>query len=125
MTTPLLGNKFATIINTLSVAATTIAVAAPAFAASSELQSGADAARASGSAGDLAGIFSTVSNTLIYIVGAVAVIFLIIGGLRYVVSNGDPKAVTAAKDTILYAIIGIVVAILSYAAVNFVIGRFS
>lgn len=66
------------------------------------------------------GIFTTVANTLIFLVGAVSVIFLIIGGLRYVISNGDSKAVTAAKDTILYAIIGVVVAVVSFALVSFV-----
>jgi multisubunit Na+/H+ antiporter MnhB subunit len=45
---------------------------------------------------------------------------LIIGGIRYVVSAGDQNAVTSAKNTILYAIIGIIVAFLAYAAVNFV-----
>ena len=45
---------------------------------------------------------------------------LIIGGLRYVISQGDANNVKQAKDTILYAIIGIVVAILAYAVVNFV-----
>jgi hypothetical protein len=45
---------------------------------------------------------------------------LIIGGVRYVVSAGDQNAVTSAKNTILYAIIGIVIAFLAYAAVNFV-----
>lgn len=67
------------------------------------------------------GIFATIANTLIFLVGAIAVLFLIIGGLRYVVSNGEAKNVEAAKNTILYAIVGIVVAILSYAAVSFVI----
>ena len=45
---------------------------------------------------------------------------LIIGGIRYVISGGDQAQVTAAKNTILYAIVGIVVAFLAYAAVNFV-----
>jgi hypothetical protein len=67
------------------------------------------------------GIFTVIANTLIFLVGAIAVIFLIIGGLRYVVSNGDSKNVTAAKDTILYAIVGIVVAVVSFALVQFVI----
>lgn len=67
------------------------------------------------------GIFQTVASVLIFIVGAVAVIMLIIGGLRYVISAGDSKNVTAAKDTILYAIIGIVVALLSFALVQFVV----
>ena len=45
---------------------------------------------------------------------------LIIGGIRYVVSGGDQGAVTSAKNTILYAIIGIVIAFLAFAAVRFV-----
>ena len=67
------------------------------------------------------GIFTVIANTLIFLVGAIAVIFLIIGGLRYVISNGDSKNVTAAKDTILYAIVGIVVAVISFALVQFVV----
>ena len=46
---------------------------------------------------------------------------LIFGGLRYVVSGGDSKKVTDAKNTVLYAIIGLIIAILSYAIVNFVL----
>jgi hypothetical protein len=71
------------------------------------------------------GIFTTIVNILLYIIGAVSVIMLIIGGVRYVVSGGDSGAVTSAKNTILYAIVGIVVAILAYALVNFVITSFS
>ncbi len=68
-------------------------------------------------------IFSQVANVLIFIIGAVAVIMLIIGGLRYVLSSGNSSAVEGAKNTILYAIIGIVVASLAFAAVNFVVGK--
>lgn len=68
------------------------------------------------------GIFTTIVNILLYIIGAIAVIMLIFGGIRYVISGGDATAVTAAKNTILYAVVGIVVAILAYAIVNFVIG---
>ncbi len=64
----------------------------------------------------------TIADTLIYIVGAVAVLMLIIGGLRYVISQGDSAAVKQAKDTILYGIIGVVVAILAYAIVAFIAG---
>lgn len=70
------------------------------------------------------GIFSTITNVLLFILGAVSVIMIIIGGLRYVISGGDSSAVTAAKNTILYAIVGVIVAILAYAIVNFVIGSF-
>jgi multisubunit Na+/H+ antiporter MnhB subunit len=61
----------------------------------------------------------------LFIIGAISVIMLIIGGIRYVVSGGDSGAVTSAKNTILYAIVGIVVAILAYALVNFVVSSFS
>ena len=88
------------------------------------LQEGANAAQGTGVATDLmgqGGVFQTVTNILLFIIGAVSVIMLIIGGIRYVVSGGDQSAVTSAKNTILYAIVGIVVAFLAYAAVNFVI----
>ena len=71
------------------------------------------------------GTFSTITNVLLFIIGAIAVIMIVIGGMRYVLSGGDSNQITAAKNTILYAIIGIVVAILAYAAVNFVIGSFA
>lgn len=69
-------------------------------------------------------IFKTITNVLLFIIGAISVIMLVIGGIRYTVSAGDSSAVTSAKNTILYAIIGIVVSILAYAVVNFVIGAF-
>lgn len=65
-------------------------------------------------------IFRTITNILLFLVGAISVIMLVIGGIRYVVSGGDQQAVTNAKNTILYAIVGIVVAFLAFAAVNFV-----
>ena len=66
-------------------------------------------------------IFRIVTNVLLFVIGAVSVIMLIIGGFRYVTSQGDQTQVQSAKNTILYSIVGIVVAILAYAAVNFVI----
>lgn len=68
------------------------------------------------------GFFSKITNVLIYLVGAIAVIVIIIGGLRYVISQGSSDQVKQAKDTILYGVIGLVVAILAYALVHFVIG---
>lgn len=63
-----------------------------------------------------------IVNILLYILGIVSVIVIIIGGFMYVLSNGDSGAVTKAKNTLLYAVIGLVVAILAYAIVNFVVG---
>lgn len=88
------------------------------------LKEGAEAARCDGCPEDLfggTGVFKQVTNTILYIVGVIAVIMLIFGGIKYVISGGDAKKVTDAKNTILYAIIGLVIAFLSYAIVNFVI----
>lgn len=92
------------------------------------IQSGAEAAHGSGQPTDIfgaTGAFTTVSNVLLFIIGAISVIMLIIGGLRYVISGGNSAAVTAAKNTVLYAIIGIIVAMLAYAIVHFVINTFA
>ena len=66
------------------------------------------------------GLFGKVADVLIFGVGAISVIVLIIGGLRYVVSAGNATQVQGAKNTILYAIVGIVVAIAAFALVQFV-----
>lgn len=68
------------------------------------------------------GTFTTIVNIFLFVIGSIAVLMLIYGGIRYTISGGDSKNVTAAKDTILYAVVGIIVAILAYAIVNFVIG---
>ena len=92
------------------------------------LQDGANAAKGADQVSDLfgaTGIFTTLTNVLLFIIGAISVIMIIIGGLRYVVSGGDSSKVSAAKNTILYAVVGIVVALLAYAIINFVIGSFT
>lgn len=109
--------------------------AAPANAAFDKgLMDGATSAQGKDQQGDAAtlfgdggqgGIFRTITNVLLFLIGAVSVIMLIVGGIRYVVSGGDSTAVQNAKNTILYAIVGVVVAILAYAVVNFVIGSFA
>jgi Type IV secretion system pilin len=88
---------------------------------------GASAARGIDQAADLfgaSGIFTTISNVMLFAVGAISVIMIVIGGLRYVVSGGNTTNVTAAKNTILYAIVGLVISMLAYAIINFVISSF-
>ena len=65
-----------------------------------------------------------IVNILLFIVGTISVIMIIVGGLRYALSGGDSNSVTAGKNTVLYAIIGLVVSIMAFAIVNFVIGSF-
>jgi hypothetical protein len=62
-----------------------------------------------------------VLTVVYWMVGVLSVIFIIIGGFKYVTSGGDPKNTASAKNTILYAVVGVVVAILAFAIVNFVI----
>jgi len=88
------------------------------------VQDGAEAAKPDGVPTELIGpdgIFTQITNTILFVVGIVSIVMLIWGGLRYVISGGDSKKVTDAKNTILYAIIGLIVALLAYAIVNFVI----
>ena len=70
-------------------------------------------------------IIKNVINTILVVLGMVAVIMIILGGIRYTTSNGDAGAIKSAKDTILYAVVGLVVAIFAFAIVNFVVGRLS
>ena len=58
------------------------------------------------------------------IVGIIAVVMIIVGGIKYITSGGDSGNVTAAKNTILYAVIGLVVVALAQIIVKFVLGRF-
>ena len=66
-------------------------------------------------------VFTTIVNVLLFLIGAISVIMLIFGGIRYTTSGGNSASVTAAKNTIMYAIIGLIIAFLAYAVVNWVL----
>ena len=68
-------------------------------------------------------IISTIVNILSIVVGAVSVIMIIIGGLRYITSSGDSGNVQAAKNTILYAIVGLIIVVFAQVIVRFVVNR--
>ncbi|HET7827358.1 MAG TPA: pilin [Candidatus Saccharimonadales bacterium] len=71
----------------------------------------------------LQGTVTTVVNILSVVVGIVAVIMIIVAGFRYVTSGGKQESVTGAKNTILYAVIGLVVVALAQVIVRFVLTR--
>ena len=73
---------------------------------------------------ELPNIIKNVINLLFFVIGMIAVIMIVIGGIRYSTSGGDAGSIKGAKDTILYAVIGLVVAILAYAIVNFTLSAF-
>lgn len=94
------------------------------LASATSVQEGANAARADGMPTELIGdngVFSRITNTVLLIVGLISVIMLVYGGLRYILSGGDSKKVTDAKNTILYAIIGLIISMLAYAIIHFVL----
>ena len=70
-------------------------------------------------------VIKTVINVLLFIIGSLSVIMIIFGGIKYVISNGDSSQITSAKNTIMYAVIGLIVALLAYAIVNFVVTQFT
>lgn len=68
-------------------------------------------------------IVSQVINILSLAVGVVAVVMIIVGGLRYITSGGDSSNVTGAKNTILYAVVGLIVVAFAQVIVRFVVDR--
>ena len=89
-----------------------------------DLESGINSAKGTGAPDNVTeddGLIKKVVNLLLWAIGIVSVIMIIIGGIRYATSNGDSTQVTAAKNTIMYAVIGLVIAIFAYAIVNFVL----
>ena len=116
--------KAGQIITGAAAAATLFAGRVMATTTPNPAQAGAEAARGNGMPAELVGtdgVFTKITNTVLYAVGIISVIMLILGGIRYVVSGGDAKKVTDAKNTVLYAIIGLIVAFLAFAIVNFVV----
>jgi len=68
------------------------------------------------------GLITKISNAILALVGVTAVLFIIIGGFLYITSAGNPEQTDKAKKTLLYAIIGLVAVIISWAAVKFIMG---
>ena len=91
-------------------------------AINSEITSGMNATSAGTSTPtDANVVIKKVTNTMFFIIGAVSVIMLIYGGIKYTTSGGNTNSVTAAKNTVIYSIVGLVISILAYAIVNFVV----
>ena len=106
----------------IAVMAFSVGLLAPiSVSAAGELNEGATAAHNADTPTSLTKVIGDITNVALFIIGAVSVLMLIYGGIRYTISGGDEKAITSAKNTILYAVIGIVVAVAAYAIVNFVI----
>ncbi len=75
--------------------------------------------------GDVTKVIQDVINILLFLVGLIAVLMIVISGFRFVTSNGDANTVSSAKNSIIYAVIGLVIAVMAYAIVNFVLVNIS
>ncbi len=118
--------KLSLVVAAFALAVTALLVpVATTVEAQNAVQNGINSARGDGVPDTLFGgdgsIFTTVVNVMLFIIGAICVIMLIWGGIRYTTSAGNAASVTAAKNTIMYAIIGLVIAFLAFALVNWVL----
>lgn len=65
-------------------------------------------------------IFTNVVKGLIILSGTVAIIMIIYSGIRFITSGGDQKTISSARQTLVYAVIGLIVVILSFAIIYFI-----
>jgi hypothetical protein len=87
------------------------------------LGAGSDCSKNPSGSTSVNSVLATAINIMSFIVGVIAVIMIIVGGLKFVTSGGDANNVSAAKNTILYAIVGLVVVALAQAIVRFVLHK--
>jgi hypothetical protein len=73
---------------------------------------------------DLPSMAMIIVNTMLVVLGMAAVVMIVIGGVYYATAAGDAAKIKTGKETILYAVIGLIVALLAFSIVNFVIDRF-
>ena len=106
----------------ISIFANTPVFATNNICSNSSVSDEVKAAAGCGATGTLDSALTSILNAIILIMGIVAVIFIIIGGVNYITSSGDSNKVKKAKDTILYSVIGLIICALAFAIVNFVIG---
>lgn len=72
---------------------------------------------------DLMGTINTAINVILGVIGFLAVAMIIVGGISFTTSQGDANKTTKARNTILYGVIGLIVALLAFAIVNFILGN--
>lgn len=123
---------FAGLMVSIGVTVGLMFAAVPAHAADSTQQAcdtlGSDSAFCSSKSDNVAGgngFAKAITDILLFLVGTAAVIMIVVGGIKYTTSNGDASQVKSAKDTIMYSVIGLIVAIMAWGIVTFVIEQAS
>lgn len=71
---------------------------------------------------DIGYLASSVAQTALALVGTISLLFLVIAGITYITSGGNPEKIEKAKSGIFYSIIGLILSILSYAIISFIVG---
>jgi len=71
------------------------------------------------------GIIKTIVEVLLTAVGAISIIMIVIGGILFALSSGDAQKAAKARNTVLYAVVGLAVSLFASAIVNFVFNRFN
>ncbi len=89
-----------------------------------ELKFDSQACAGGGTTSDgLTNLIKQIINIISIIVGVVAVVMIIVGGLKYITSGGESSNVSSAKNTIIYAIIGLIIVALAQFVVRFVLEK--
>ncbi len=132
-----LKNSLIALVAVLSMAAVPVAFATSTVFAQADIQGslcegsdlkfGGDKTCADANGNDAQGrvndLVTKIVNIVSVIVAIVAVIMIIFGGFKYITSSGDSNRVTSAKNTIVYAVIGLVIVALAQFIVKFVLGK--
>ena len=119
---------FASIILTASLAVGLVALSPSPNVALADCGSAIQCAQkgVNSSGGDstsLSDYIKTIINILLFIIGIIAVIVIVIAGIQYVTSGGNADQASKAKNAIIYAVVGIIIAVMAYAIVGFVVGN--
>jgi hypothetical protein len=129
-------NKLKALIVSLALLTTGVPMLAPAVASALPTNSFADSLKSDACSGldqidstqgcgngkqGIDSVVRSVVNILSFIVGIVAVIMIIVGGLKFVTANGDSSRAASARTTLIYALIGVAVAALAQVLVRFVL----
>ena len=91
-------------------------------ACSSGLDEAQKAALGCEESGQVPNVVQGLLNGVITLVGIIAVIMIVVAGQRYTTSSGDPAQIKQARDMMIYSLVGLIIAMLAFAIVNFVLG---
>ena len=114
---------FAISFASIALPTTTYAITSGDICTSNATHEAKTAAGCYGDSTKIEDVIINVINGVVGVFGIVATVFIIVGGVGYMTSNGDSGKVEKAKKTILYAVIGLIVSVLAFAIVNFVVAN--